>query len=48
MTRKLLCSYLYLKQEKCHFFSFFFYKIEEQEGRTDLAGGGYVGTSGRG
>jgi hypothetical protein len=31
----LLCSYLYLKQAKISIsFSFFFYKIGEQEGRT--------------
>jgi hypothetical protein len=31
------CSYLYLKQAKMSFFSFFLYKIREQEGRTDSA-----------
>jgi uncharacterized membrane protein len=36
-----LCSYCYLKQAKISFilFSFFFYKIGEQEGRTSAAGG---------
>jgi hypothetical protein len=36
-----LCSYLYLKQEKCLFcFYFFLYKIGEQEGGTGLVGSG--------
>jgi hypothetical protein len=39
-----LCIYLYLKQTKCHFFS---YKIREQEGGTDAVQGRF-GTSGRG
>jgi hypothetical protein len=34
------CSYLYLKQAKMSFFSFFFYKIREQEGKQVLPGGG--------
>jgi hypothetical protein len=41
--RHTLCSYLYLKQAKMSFFfifSFFFYKIGEQEGRTSPAQGG--------
>jgi hypothetical protein len=38
---KSLCSYLYLKQAKTSFLSFyvfFFYKTGEQEGGTDLGG----------
>jgi hypothetical protein len=34
-----LCSYLYLKKAKMSFFSFFFYKIREQGGRTGPVGG---------
>jgi hypothetical protein len=37
-----LCNYLYLKLTKMPCFSifcFFFYKIEEQEGRTSSGGG---------
>jgi hypothetical protein len=45
-----LCSYLYLKQAKmsCFLFSFLFYKIGVQDGRTSPAWGGRVGTNGRG
>jgi hypothetical protein len=32
--RNSLCGYLYLKQAKMSFFSFFFYKIGELEGGT--------------
>jgi hypothetical protein len=46
-----LCSYLYLKQTKMSFFSFifsfFFYNIGEEEGRTGPVVGG-CGTSRRG
>jgi hypothetical protein len=41
-----LCIYLYLKQAKMSLFSFFFYKIREQESGTGPACEG--GTSGRG
>jgi hypothetical protein len=39
-TRKLPCSYLYLKLAKASFLSFifFFYKIREQKGTTGLEG----------
>jgi hypothetical protein len=37
--RNSLCSYLYLKKAKMSFFSFFFYKIREQEGRWNRACG---------
>jgi hypothetical protein len=43
-----LCSYLYLKEAKVSFFSFFFYKIREQEGRTGPVGGGGFVPVGRG
>jgi hypothetical protein len=35
-----LCSYLYLKQAKMSFFSFFFCKIGKQKGRAGPLGGG--------
>jgi hypothetical protein len=44
-----LCSYFYLKQAKLSFFSFFFYKIREQEGgaRSAWQGRGEFSTRGR-
>jgi hypothetical protein len=47
-----LCSYLYLKQEKMScisfsLFSFFFYKIREQDGRTCIARGEGLAPVGR-
>jgi hypothetical protein len=36
------CNFLYLKQAKMSFFSFFFYKIGVQEGRTGPFQGGLV------
>jgi hypothetical protein len=43
ITRKLPVATFISHKQKCHFFSFFFYKIREQEGRTGLAGGGQGG-----
>jgi hypothetical protein len=50
---KALCSYLYLKQAKMScftfsLFSFFFYKIREQEGRAILAQGARMAPVGEG
>jgi hypothetical protein len=49
----LLCRYLYLKQGKIpcflfYLFSFFFYKIREQEGKTSPAQEGGLAPVGRG
>jgi hypothetical protein len=51
--RNSLCSYFYFKQAKMscfsfYLFSFVFYRIREQEGRTHYAQGLVGGTSGRG
>jgi hypothetical protein len=44
-----LCSYLYIKEAKTSCFSFFFYKIGEQEGGTGPWGGaGFQGKWGDG